>query len=298
MPTTFIGDPTRLSRWLALHATAGAIRSVARWRARDGGDSATLRGHQHVVPTLWVCLQGVARVIGATVLDLRPGEALVIAPGCWHEHVALRPGSQAFGLGFMANRCDILIADHAETSWGTVHPQPFRLWMDRLLVEADPVASTAQVREILLQLFSERASPVSWMHPAVQRMASTVWWRLHTPITAADIVRAAATGPDGLGHSRAYELFTAFFGATPKQELLAQRLALARQLLAEHEPISAIAVRCGFGSRASFTRAWRRAFGSPPSAAGSGAPPPAAKTPTAGAVQTARRAGSGPRPPR
>jgi hypothetical protein len=265
MPTTFIGDPTRLSLWLSLHRVGGAIRSVRLWRARDGGDAQTLRGHQHVVPTLVLCLQGVARVIGARTCDLRPGEALAIAPGCWHEHVALRPGSLVFSLGFMAARCDIMLADHRESSWGTVKEQPFRLWMDRIMAGSDAEAARAGVASICAQIFAERASPVHWLHPAVQRMATTLWWRLHTPITAADIVRAAAVGPDGIGHSRAYELFTAFFGATPKQELLRQRLALARQLLDEGAAISEAAARSGFTARASFTRAWRRAHGAPPS---------------------------------
>jgi hypothetical protein len=266
MPTTFIGDPTRLSLWLSLHAIRDAIRSVTVWRAADGGDAQTLRGHQHVVPTLVLCLQGVARVVGARTADLRPGEALAIAPGCWHEHVALRSGSLVFCLGFIASRCDILLADHRETSWGTIKEQPFRLWMDRIMAGRDAAESRAQVSMILAQIFAEKASPVHWLHPAVQRMASTLWWRLHTPITAADIVRAAAVGGDGIGHSRAYELFTAFFGATPKQELLRQRLALAGQLLEEGAAIAAAAAKSGFASRASFTRAWRRAHGAPPSA--------------------------------
>jgi len=236
------------------------------WRAADGGDAQTLRGHQHVVPTLVLCLQGVARVVGARTADLRPGEALAIAPGCWHEHVALRSGSLVFCLGFIASRCDILLADHRETSWGTIKEQPFRLWMDRIMAGRDAAESRAQVPMILAQIFAEKASPVHWLHPAVQRMASTLWWRLHTPITAADIVRAAAVGGDGIGHSRAYELFTAFFGATPKQELLRQRLALAGQLLEEGAAIAAAAAKSGFASRASFTRAWRRAHGAPPSA--------------------------------
>jgi AraC-like DNA-binding protein len=190
----------------------------------------------------------------------------VIAPGCWHEHVALRPGSMVFALGFIASRCDILLKDHLETSWGTINDQPFRLWMIRLLATTSEAEGRTLVGTICTQIFSEKASPIHWLHPAVQRMASTLWGRLHTPIAAADIVRAAAIGADGIGHSRAYELFTAFFGATPKQELLTQRLSLAQQLLREGASVAEAASRSGFSSRASFTRAWRRRHGAPPSA--------------------------------
>jgi hypothetical protein len=265
MAASFIGDPTRLRLWMKLHEASTRIRSLRHWRAADGGDPVSLRGHQHVVPTLVICLEGVVRVKGARAIDLRAGEALHLAPGCWHEHVQLRTGSIAFGMGFIAKRCDILMVDHQETSWGTINNQPFRLWMESLGICTDPVRACALVGELCAQIFAEKASPVSWLHPAVQRMAKTLWGRLHTPITAADIVRAAQHGGDGIGHSRAYELFTAFFGATPKQELLSQRLALAAQFLREGASVAEAARRSGFASRAGFTRAWRRAAGSPPS---------------------------------
>jgi AraC-like DNA-binding protein len=250
---------------MKLHQATTQISSVRHWHAADGGDPTSLRGHQHVVPTLAICLEGVVRVRGARTLDLRAGEALVLSPGCWHEHVQLRAGSIAFGMGFIARRCDILMVDHQETSWGTINDQPFRLWMENLSACSDPQRACALVGELCGQIFAEKASPVSWLHPAVQRMAKTLWGRLHTPITAADIVRSAQIGDDGIGHSRAYELFTAFFGATPKQVLLTQRLALAAQFLREGASVAEAARRSGFANRASFTRAWRRSAGSPPS---------------------------------
>ena len=228
------------------------------------------------MPTLVICLEGVIRVQGRMARDLRAGEALVIAPGCWHEHVALRRGAIAFGLGFLARRCDILLADHRETSWGTINDQPFRLWMERLVQAEQGSAGAAaqQVMEMVAQIFAEKASPISWLHPAVSRMAKVLWSRLHTPITAADIVRAARSRDDGLGHSRAYELFTAFFGETPKQVLTGQRLALAGQFLKEGATIAEAARRSGFSTRAGFTRSWRRAHGQPPRSgvASAGAP--------------------------
>jgi len=269
---SFIGDPSRIRLWLRLHAAAESITSVAFWKAADGADPARLRGHQHVVPTLVICLEGVIRVQGRVARDLRAGEALVIAPGCWHEHVTLRRGAIAFGLGFLAQRCDILLADHRETSWGTINDQPFRLWMERLVQAGSAatgpssVQAQAQVREMVAQIFAEKASPIHWLHPAVSRMARMLWSRLHTPITAADIVRAARSRDDGLGHTRAYELFTTFFGETPKQVLTGQRLALAAQYLQEGATIAAAARRSGFSTRAGFTRSWRRVHGRPPRA--------------------------------
>lgn len=266
MPASFIGDPSRMRLWLRLHQAASQVRGVAQWRAADGGDQQKIRGHQHAVPTLSLCLEGVARVQGAQAMDLHPGDALVISPGCWHEHVRLRPGSASFGLGFIAGRCDLILADSQEVSWGMVSAEPFRSLMNKLTMAVNREDRARLVAEICTQIFNERASPIRWMHPAVQRMASALWKRLHTPITAADVVRAAAGGPDGIGHSRAYQLFTAFFGATPKQVLLTQRLDLAAQLLAEGAGVADAAARCGFSSRADLTRAWRRRHGQPPTA--------------------------------
>jgi AraC-like DNA-binding protein len=266
MPASFIGDPTRMRLWLKLHQAAMGIRQVHRWRAADGGRPEEIRGHQHVVPTLSLCIEGVARVQGAKAVDLRPGDALVIAPGCWHEHVRLRAGSAAFGLGFIAGKCDVLLVDPDEVSWGMISGEPFRGMMDQLMAAESAEERARLVAAICTQIFNEKASPIRWLHPAVQRMASALWKRLHTPITAADIVRAAASGPDGIGHSRAYQLFTAFFGATPKQVLLTQRLDLAAQLLSEGATVAEAASRCGFSSRADLTRAWRRRHGRPPSA--------------------------------
>lgn len=101
-----------------------------------------------------------------------------------------------------------------------------------------------------------------WMHPAVRRMAHALWNRGGGRQRAADVLAAAGVGP-----RQAHRLFAAWFGATPKQAILAQQLALAEGLLREGSGVAAAAAACGFPDRRALTRAWRRARGAAPTAA-------------------------------
>ncbi len=100
-------------------------------------------------------------------------------------------------------------------------------------------------------------------HPAVSRMAHRMWSGLHQGVEASVVLAAS-----GLGARQAHRLFTAWFGTTPKRAVLDQRLALARAQLqaGASVTVAAAAAAAGFADRAGLTRAWRRAYGSPPTA--------------------------------
>ncbi|WP_136064488.1 AraC family transcriptional regulator [Modicisalibacter radicis] len=79
-------------------------------------------------------------------------------------------------------------------------------------------------------------------------------------LTVADLARRACLSAAHFG-----ELFRQQTGVTPYQYLLHQRLAVARQLLADSPlPLSEIAARTGFASQSALSHAFRRAYGHPP----------------------------------
>jgi AraC family transcriptional regulator len=62
-------------------------------------------------------------------------------------------------------------------------------------------------------------------------------------------------------------VFRGVTGATPYQHILRLRLsAAARRLLAGNEPVTAIALACGFGDISTFNRTFKSTFGSSPTA--------------------------------
>lgn len=64
-----------------------------------------------------------------------------------------------------------------------------------------------------------------------------------------------------------HRLYREITGETPAETLARERLSLAAGLLMRgRQPVAAIARRCGYGSAAAFTRAFRNAYGIPPAA--------------------------------
>jgi AraC-like DNA-binding protein len=70
----------------------------------------------------------------------------------------------------------------------------------------------------------------------------------------------------GLSRSGLAERFTQFVGQPPMQYLTSWRMQLAaNQLLSGMESVAAIASRVGYESEAAFSRAFKKAVGTPPS---------------------------------
>ncbi|SEM78923.1 transcriptional regulator, AraC family with amidase-like domain [Pseudorhodobacter antarcticus] len=85
--------------------------------------------------------------------------------------------------------------------------------------------------------------------------------RLDSPEPMAATARAL-----GLSPRRLETLFQSALGQSPAAYALTLRLAAARRLVTDtHHPLAEIALRCGFSSQSTLTRAFTRAFGHPPS---------------------------------
>ncbi len=245
-----------IRRWSnLLEAMPDRLAAVRRWTDPVDAPSDTATGHQHTVPTLVCCLAGVMRIERpGTRVDLLPGEALVIAPGVWHHHAQVRPGSVVFGQGFMAAWSDVVVYDGRRDIAGRIPTQPSRLLMDRLLGEADDARRLAMTRELMQQALGETARPLEFPHPALPKMLRLLWGRLHRGVTADDLVRVS-----GLARSQAYAIFTTGYGISPRLAIARSRLDLAEALLNAGVPAAQVAARCGFPDRTTFTRAWKRA---------------------------------------
>ncbi|MBP9950896.1 MAG: GlxA family transcriptional regulator [Cypionkella sp.] len=91
---------------------------------------------------------------------------------------------------------------------------------------------------------------------AIARMEST----LDTPETATETARAV-----GLSPRRLEQLFRASLGTTPAAYALSLRLQAARRMITDtRHPFAEVALRCGFSSASTLSRAFRGHFGRSP----------------------------------
>lgn len=256
-------DPERVAIWSNFQAlVAQGIRTLHQWGPDDGLPiGSPWPTHQHTVPTLMVCLSGRVRIEGRVIIDLLPGDVLVFEPGCWHRLLPYRPGSTAFALGFLAGRCDMSFFEHEARLWGAIPEQPYRDLVATLVDERSEAERLRLVDEILRGITQERVEMLDWIQPGMLAMAEWLWRHLHLRVDIDEIVARSA-----LGRTAGFRLFKQFFGRTPKQELLAQRVALAGHLIHRGLSLSEAARRSGFATRAEMTRTFRQRLGHAPSA--------------------------------
>lgn len=247
----------RLSDLLALWtALSAASRSPGRTQILPVGRSEAPGCWLHPVATLAVALAGAVRLEcpGRRPFDLAPGEAVVIAAGALHRHVPLRRQAAALELGFDYELCDLEFHTATFTVQASMPRQPAEDLVGRLQAGEQEALAT------LLSLILEQ--PLRDLQPlpvAAQRMRDRIRTHGLTPITAADI---AAAG--GLQPSRAWQVFRAHFGCTPRQALEHRRCAVAASWLAQGMAVGEAAKRCGFADRGTFARAFRRVHGRTP----------------------------------
>lgn len=100
------------------------------------------------------------------------------------------------------------------------------------------------------------------LDPRVAKAIARMHAHLDAPETAARIARAVNLSP-----RRLETLFRAALGLTPGAYALSLRLQAARRLITDtRHPLADIALRTGFSSPSTLSRAFRKHFGTPPSA--------------------------------
>ncbi|WP_149139913.1 GlxA family transcriptional regulator [Gemmobacter caeruleus] len=109
------------------------------------------------------------------------------------------------------------------------------------------------------QITARRPDPR--LDPRLAQAIARMEARLDAPETAAQIAAALHLSP-----RRLEQLFRAELGLSPAAHALGLRLQAARRLLTDtRHPLAEIALRTGFSSAATLTRAFTRRFGAPPS---------------------------------
>lgn len=105
----------------------------------------------------------------------------------------------------------------------------------------------------------DRGALAPWQ---VKRLATFVDARLDGPISVQQLSAVAKLSPNYFCRA-----FKSSFGRSPHAYVLDRRLEKARELLlATDEPLSRVALTCGFSDQAHFTRRFRQAMGAPPNA--------------------------------
>jgi transcriptional regulator GlxA family with amidase domain len=102
--------------------------------------------------------------------------------------------------------------------------------------------------------------------PALDARVAAALARMEARIEAPEPVAATARAV-GLSPRRLETLFRVALGTTPAAHALGLRLAAARRMLTDtRHPLSEVALRTGFSSPATLSRAFRARFGHPPGA--------------------------------
>ena len=244
-------DPARASLWERFFTLAReGVKRFHQWTPGDGlAFGAAAPGHQHTMPTLMLCLGGQLRVVGRQTLDLGPGDLLLIEPGCWHQHPALRPGTSYFALGFLAGRCDMKFCDGENQLWGAVPEQPCRQQMEALMFAPDDGERLRLVDDLLGGIAEQPIAGVDWLQPGVHGMAKWLWLHLHERVDGRAMLAHA-----GLSRSTGFRLFQRFFGHSPRRELMAQRAELAGHLVRRGFMLGDVARRCGLSGASEVRR--------------------------------------------
>ena len=231
-------DPRWVGFWNSLRHLP-PVR-LTRWSWRDGVEVEAVDHHQHAVSTMLICVHGVVRVVGRTICDLRAGEGIVIAAGCWHRHEPARGEVAFLQLGLLAGRCDVSVRQGRLKMWGWTGDDR----LHRLLDGTD-----AETASVPARLLAERLVAIDWGHPAVLPMAELVWNNIHRDVSVTDLVARAPLAPRQAG-----TVFSRFFGAGISGELRAQRRRLAARLLADGMEPDQVLRWCGLRNRLALRR--------------------------------------------
>lgn len=214
--------------------------------------------HRHRIPTMVVAIGGAVRLeFGPrSRLDLTPGEAVLVQPWIWHSHPVLTGGT-ALALGWSHRQGDLTVF-WPGGSWEGAAPRDLLAGRIAAIVAAVPERRCAGCAALIAELANDPPKPSTMPLPA-QAMAHYLWQHRSRPITVASLL-----GASGLGPTAANRMFRQWFGASPKQHLLAIHLELAQRLLQEGGSPGDIWAACGFSCRADLTRRMRLATGLSP----------------------------------
>lgn len=235
-------DPRQRRWWNLLDALPSRLGQVHVWTEAGHQIPTDTSWHFHTMPTFVACLEGVVRVCSQQEhLDLHPGDALLIAPGVWHGHAPLMPGSIACTQGFMTTWSDLELADCAGSWFGRVPRDPCRELLEDAIEASEPGIRRVYTLQFITRLLAEDILPWDRTHPALMRMVARLWSGIHLGVQVDDLVRVS-----GLSRAQAYRVFTAGYGASPRAAIAEARACLAQGLSRMGLSLPEVAAHSGY----------------------------------------------------
>lgn len=207
--------------------------------------------------------------VQGTVIPIAPGRVSLVPPG-----VATRYRYRGEAVHLFAH---IRLPDAAAPGTGVELPAMLDCGADlprirdRFQTALDfhrqlPQLARAELWSLLCHLAGRQVSRYDdalGLHPAVRAAVTHIETRLREPLSV-----TALADHVGLSHNHLSRLFRAHLGTTAAAYIRSRRLTRAHHLLTRTSlPVKAVAPMVGFGDLQSFNKAFRRAYGMPPTAA-------------------------------
>ena len=263
-----MGEPTHRK-----HAAVALNRSeVRRLRAFDLEHVRHSRFGQEWIPhwhaewSFGAVVRGQCRCsVGGQPLHARAGDLIAIAPGVVHTGVLDAPASRDEVLVVMLY-VPATFLQHAGL------PEPARSGhapSPALAAQAAGLQSVADVQAWLMAAVPALSAALTGDGPAPAHGAASpaeraLLDRMRAAVLAGEHRVTAVAERCGVSRKRLHQVLSQWAGMAPSDYLRTARLHRARDLLARHEPLAAVADACGFADQAHFTRWFRRAFGYTP----------------------------------
>ncbi len=217
---------------------------------------------QHPQSELVICCAGPMSIVGAQqIIELQPGDAVLIPPGAWHYETYHRSRQPYVALWLLDQEAQLVCicskfhqGSFAFTRWTTTprqrqQPPP----IDQLTRElmARPAHWHTKARALLADLLvdlyrysiQKRQAPTRAAVDPLAQVRRSMESRFREPLSIDKLAREVGLTPNYLSHK-----FRATFGITFKTYLREIRLHHARLLLREGRPVKEVAWECGFHS--------------------------------------------------
>lgn len=254
----------------------GPLVSLGRYRYLAAREPVPAQRHASLLVLAFPIRSDVGFNLDGRVIDVVPGQVIIIPPGTVYGIDGTQPRGELFWLVLRvrpaANAVDLAVRELTGDP-GAIWAVPATVvdQLGRALADPDDLrwprlaarhslCATA-VFEVLLARREGIAEPVREVPPGVRRALERVSDRVDEPISVHDLIESSGMSP-----TQFYDAFVAAAGTSPKDYILRAKIARAKDLLAEPEhTITEIGHRLGFSSSQHFAEVFRRYEGRSPS---------------------------------
>ena len=247
-----------LPLWIKLEEQSRQLKRVIRIQAKQERLAFWPGSEMHHVPTTVLCLQGQARLYieQTQAITLEAGEVVVIAPGVFHQHDKIAKHCFVLLQGLTPRASDFHLRSSDTSFYGYIPLERAQDTFHRIIQDSDGFSPrwVADMRKICSRILNEHVAVSNAVPQQFSRMFHYFVRFAYEGICTEDVVKVSE-----LSRSRAYALWTKYYGTPLRQAISQQRLYLAKLLLHNTRmDIAGIAERCGFRSRQQMTRLFQQ----------------------------------------